>query len=159
MKKIALLFCISFSLATFSQRSNFWDNVQFGGGFTLGFGNQTNIGISPSAIYNFNNGFAAGAGLGYMYREIGDFSTNAYNISIISLFQTNFGIQFSGDLEYHFASQTDRFTTFKTNFPALHLGIAYNQGRFAFGIRYDVLYDTNKSIFASPISPVIRFYF
>ncbi len=159
MKKIALLFCISFSLATYSQSSYFWDNVQFGGGVTLGFGNQTNIGISPSAIYNFNNGFALGAGLGYMYREIGDFSTNAYNASVISLYQTNFGIQFSGEFEYYSASQTDSFTTFNTNFPALHLGIAYNQGRFAFGIRYDVLYDTNKSIFASPISPVVRFYF
>jgi hypothetical protein len=159
MKKIFLLLSICFSLSIFSQKSDFWDNVQFGGGFSLGIGNQTNIGISPSAIYNFNNGFALGAGLGYMYREIGDFSTNAYNTSIISLFQTKFGIQFSGEFEYYFASQTNSLDTIKTNFPALHLGIAYNQGRFAFGIRYDVLYNDEKSIFASPISPIVRFYF
>ncbi|WP_397446057.1 alpha-ketoglutarate decarboxylase [Polaribacter sp. R77954] len=159
MKKVIVLFCLSFSFVSFSQSTDFWDDVQFGGGFTLGFGNQTNIGISPSAIYNFNNGFAFGAGLGYMYREIGDFSTNAYNTNLISLYQTNFGIQFSGEFEYYFASQTDSFNTIKTDFPALHLGVAFNQGRFTVGVRYDVLYDSNKSIFASPISPIVRFYF
>lgn len=158
MKKVTLLICLCFSLNSVAQ-SDFWDNVQFGGGVTLGFGSQTTIGISPSAIYNFNNGFSLGAGLGYLYSEIGDFSTTAYNGSLISLYQTNFGIQFSGEFEYYFASQTNSFGSFKTNFPALHLGIAYNQGRFAFGIRYDVLYDDEKSVFASPISPIVRFYF
>lgn len=159
MKKIALFIFISFSINTFCQKSDFWDNVQFGGGVSLGFGNQTTIGISPSAIYNFEDGFALGAGLGYLYSEIGDFSTTAYNTTLISLYQTNFGIQLSGEFEYYFASQTNTFGSFKTDFPALHFGIAYNQGRFAFGIRYDVLYDEDKSIFASPISPVVRFYF
>lgn len=159
MKKILLLVCISFSFSAFSQKSDFWENVQFGGGFSLGFGNQTTIGISPSAIYNFDNGFALGAGLGYLYSEIGDFSTTAYSTTLISLYQTNFGVQFSGEFEYYFASQTDSFGSFNTNFPALHLGVAYNQGRFAFGIRYDVLYNEDKSVFASPISPVVRFYF
>jgi hypothetical protein len=159
MKKVYLLVCLSISFTTFSQKSDFWDNVQFGGGFTLGLGNQTTIGISPSAIYNFDNGFALGAGLGYLYSEISDFSSTAYSASIISLYQTKFGVQFSGEFEYYFASQTNSFGSFNTNFPALHLGIAYNQGRFAFGVRYDVLYDDDKSIFASPISPVVRFYF
>lgn len=159
MKKILLLVCISFSFSAFSQKSDFWENVQFGGGFSLGFGNQTTIGISPSAIYNFDNGFALGAGLGYLYSEIGDFSTTAYSTTLISLYQTNFGVQFSGEFEYYFASQTDSFGSFNTNFPALHLGVAYNQGRFAFGVRYDVLYNEDKSVFASPISPVVRFYF
>jgi hypothetical protein len=58
MKKIVLFTFLAFSLTTFSQKTDFWDNVKFGGGFTLGFGNnQTTIGISPSAIYQFDNGF------------------------------------------------------------------------------------------------------
>ncbi len=154
---------LTVSLAVFSQqKSDFWNNVQYGGGFTLGFSNnQTTIGISPSAIYNFNNGFSLGTGFNYLYSEINDFTTNVYGASIISLYQTDFGIQFSGDLDYYFAKQTDfsNNTSVKTNFPALHLGIAYNQGRFAVGLRYDVLYDKNKSVFASPFSPVVRFYF
>ncbi|TXD52896.1 MULTISPECIES: hypothetical protein [unclassified Polaribacter] len=160
MKKTILFLFLSFSLISFSQqRNNFWENVQFGGGFSVGFGNQTTIGISPSAIYNFDNGFALGAGVNYLYSEINDFTTQVYGTSLISLYQTNFGIQFSGEFDYNFAKQQDPFGSINTNFPALHLGIAYNQGRFAVGIRYDVLYDENKSIFASPFSPVIRFYF
>ena len=160
MKKIVVFIFFVFSLTTFSQKTDFWENVQFGGGFTLGFGDQTTVGISPSAIYNFNNGFALGAGLGYLYSEINDFSTTAYSTSIISLYQTKFNIQLSGEFDYYFANQkTQGLNTFNSNFPALHLGIAYNQNRFAIGIRYDVLYDENKSIFASPISPVFRFYF
>ncbi|PQJ78526.1 hypothetical protein [Polaribacter porphyrae] len=160
MKKILILLLLCISLTTSSQKTDFWDNVQFGGGFTLGFGNQTTIGIAPSAIYNFDNGFALGAGLGYLYSEINDFSTSVYSTSIIGLYQTNFGVQFSTDLDYYFANQsTLNGGSISTRFPALHLGVAYNQGRFAFGIRYDVLYDENKSVFASPISPVVRFYF
>ncbi|WP_435415149.1 hypothetical protein [Polaribacter aestuariivivens] len=161
MKKIIVFLLLAFSTTFYAQKSDFWDHVQYGGGFTLGFGSQTTIGISPSAIYNFDNGFALGAGVNYLYSEINDFTTNLYGASIISLYQTNFGVQFSGDLDYHFAKQTDfnSNNSVKTNFPALHLGIAYNQGRFAFGLRYDVLYDKNKSVFASPFSPVVRFYF
>jgi long-subunit fatty acid transport protein len=159
MKNLVFFVFLSFSLVSFSQKSDFWDNVQFGGGFTIGFGNQTIIGISPSAIYRFDNGFSLGTGVNYLYSEINDFSTSVYGTSLISLYQTNFGIQFSGELEYYFAKQQGQFGALNTNFPAFHLGIAYNQGRFAVGIRYDVLYDENKSVFASPISPVIRFYF
>lgn len=160
MKKILLTFCLCFSLLGYAQQPDFWDNVQFGGGFSLGFGNQTTIGISPSAIYNFNNVFSLGTGLNYLYSEINDFTTSVYGASLISLYQTNLGIQLSGEFDYHFAKQSDiSGSTVNTNFPALHLGIAYNRGRFAFGLRYDVLYDENKSVFASPFSPVVRFYF
>ena len=160
MKKILFFIFLYFSLASFpQQRNNFWENVQFGVGFSAGLGNQTTIGISPSAIYDFDNGFALGAGLNYLYSEINDFTTQVYGANIISLYQTKFGIQLSGEFDYNFAKQQDLFGSVNTNFPALHLGIAYNQGRFAVGIRYDVLFDENKSIFASPISPVVRFYF
>ena len=134
MKKIVVFIFFLISLTTFSQKTDFWDNVKFGGGFTLGFG--------------------------YLYSEINDFSTTAYSTSILSLYQTKFNVQFSGEFEYYFAKQqVQGFDSFNSNFPALHLGVAYNQGRFAVGIRYDVLYDDDKSVFASPISPVVRFYF
>lgn len=160
MKKLVLSLLFFISLNLYSQ-NDFWDNVQYGGGVALGFGNnQTTIGISPSAIYNFNNGFALGTGLGYLHSRINDFTTNVYSTSIIGLYQTNFGVQFSTDLDYYFAKQTTlNGGSFNSNFPALHLGVAYFQGSFAFGVRYDVLYDENKSVFASPISPIVRFYF
>lgn len=161
MKKFVAFLFISCSLTIAAQqKTNFWDNVRFGGAFTLGFGTQTTIGVSPSAIYEFQNGFALGTGLTYIYSEIGDFTTNVYGGSIISLYQIpTIGIQLSGEYEYSFAKQTNSFRTINTNFPALYLGAAYNSGRFAFGLRYDVLYDENKSVYASAFSPIVRFYF
>jgi len=95
-----------------------------------------------------------------LYSEVSDFSTNVYGASLISLYQIpKVNIQLSTDLEYYFAKQTDSFGSYSRNFPALHIGVAYNQGRFAVGVRYDILYDKNKSIFASPFTLIIRFYF
>lgn len=161
MKKILLivLTIVYFSNLQAQQNSFSWDNVSYGGGITLGFGSGTTVGLSPNAIYSFGNGLSAGLGVGYLYSEFNDFSTSAFNLSAISLYQTPYDILLSAELEQYFATQKDSFGEFSTNFPALHLGIAYNLGKFALGIRYDVLYNENKSIFASPISPIMRFYF
>ena len=161
MKKFFILLFLSLPfILVAQQKSDFWDNVKFGGGFTLNFGNQTTIGISPSAVYQFNNGFSLGTGITYVYSEIGDLSTNVYGGSVISLYQIpKTGIQLSGEFEQSFAKQTDSFGSVSTSFPALYLGAAYNQGRFAFGFRYDVLYDKDKSVYASAFSPIVRFYF
>ena len=162
MKKSIFLLLLSISFTMVSQeKSDFWEHVRYGGGFALSFGNQTTIGISPSAVYDFDNGFSLGAGLSYTYTEIGDFTTNVYGGSIISLYQIpKVGVQLSGEFEQSFARQTDSFGSLgNTNFPALYLGAAYNKGRIAIGFRYDVLYDENKSVYASPFSPIVRFYF
>jgi hypothetical protein len=143
-----------------AQQKNFsWDNVSYGGGITLGFGSGTTVGLAPNAVYNFGNGLSAGLGIGYLYSEFDNFSTSAFNLSVISFYQTPYEFQLSAEFEQYFATQKNSFDEFSTNFPALHLGIAYNLGKFAVGIRYDVLYNENKSIFASPISPIARFYF
>lgn len=142
------------------KKNDFWDNVRYGGGVSMSFGSQTTIGISPSAIYNFDNGFSLGTGLTYVYSKFNDTTTNVYGASIISLYQipkTDFLV--SAEFEQSFAKQT--FNTrgsVNTNFPALYLGAAYNRGRFSFGLRYDVLYDS-RSVYASAFSPIIRFYF
>lgn len=160
MKKYFLLLFLSTSFTMISQENtDFWDNVQFGGGVSMSFGSQTTIGVSPSAIYNFDNGFALGTGLTYIYSKNQDVKTNVYGASIISLYQIpNIGIQLSGEFEQSFAKQTFNSQSTSTSFPALYLGAAYNTGRFAIGIRYDVLYD-DRSVYSSAISPIIRFYF
>ena len=51
---------------TSNSSSNFWKNVQFGGGIGLGFGTgYTDITLAPSAIYNFNEYVALGLGAQY----------------------------------------------------------------------------------------------
>ncbi len=161
MKKITFLIVILISSAIFSQqKSDFWKHVRFGGGFGLSFGSSTNILIAPSAIYNFNNGFSLGTGLNYQHSEYGNIKTNLYGISLISLYDVPLtGIQLSGEFEQLFASQTNGNQSSNFNYPALHLGASYRNGRVSFGVRYDLLYNKNKSIYASPISPIIRFYF
>jgi len=44
-------------------------------------------------------------------------------------------------------------------YTALFLGAGYRTGNITFGIRYDVLYDENKSIYADPWIPFVRVYF
>lgn len=161
MKKIFLVIILTSTIASFSQEKNdFWENVRFGGGITLAFNNQTTIGVSPSAIYQFNNGFSLGAGATYMYSKFENSTRNLYGGSIISLYQipaTSF--QISGEYEHLFANQSNNSTSTNFNFPALYLGAAYNQGSFAIGLRYDLLFDKNKSVFASAFSPIVRFFF
>ena len=44
--------------------------------------------------------------------------------------------------------------------PALYVGAAYSMGRHAaIGVRYDVLYDDEKSIYDSAFTPFVRVYF
>ena len=43
--------------------------------------------------------------------------------------------------------------------PALFLGVGYSNRNVTVGIRYDVLYDDEKSIYADPWMPFVRVYF
>jgi long-subunit fatty acid transport protein len=163
MKKITILlfFLISYSiLAQNENKSNFWDHVLFGGGLGLGFGsNSTTIAISPSAIYEFNDDFALGLGTSYLYAKNGDLKSNVFGVSLISLYNPLEEIQLSAEFEQLFVNQKLFNQKNSFNYPALYLGAAYRVGWFSAGIRYDVLYDEDKSIFASAFSPIVRFYF
>ena len=43
--------------------------------------------------------------------------------------------------------------------PALFIGAGYRSGNITFGVRYDVLYDEEQSIYIDPWMPFVRFYF
>ena len=175
MKKIALLLCFFTSFLISAQdeetqpgdevlqvpQTSFWDHVRFGGGIGLAFGsNQTTIEISPSAIYEFNDMFAFGLGTSYLYSKNFDFKSNVYGIGLISLFNPFEEFQMSAEFEQLFVNQKlIGFEDLNFNYPALHLGAAYRMGWISAGIRYDVLYDESKNIYASPWSPIFRIYF
>ena len=158
---VIFLLCTIFTNAQNDNDPKFWDNVRFGGGFGLGFGsNQTTIAISPSAIYEFNDMFALGLGGSYLYAKNGNLKSNVYGASIISLFNPLEEIQLSAEFEQLFVTQRQLgFDNNNFDYPALYLGAAYRVGWFAAGVRFDVLYDDNKSIYTSPFSPIVRFYF
>jgi len=163
MKKIALLFFLLISFSILGQKDNtpkFWDNVRFGGGFGIGFGsNNTTIAISPSAIYEFNDAFALGIGTSYLYAKNNDLKSNVFGAGIISLYNPIQEFQLSAEFEQLFVNQKLGLIKNNYDYPALYLGGAYRVGSFSAGLRYDVLYDDSKSIYASAFSPIVRFYF
>lgn len=146
--------------------SDFWNHVRFGGGLGLNFGNGIFSGtIAPSAIYQFDANVALGIGLSASYFEREDlYKSTVLGGNVVGLFNPINAIQISTEFEYlhvnrnyneKFVSNTDD----KYWYPALFLGAGYRSGNFTIGIRYDVLYDEDKSIYADPWIPFIRVYF
>lgn len=173
-KKIALLsiiacliFGFSYSQETAQEKNiDFWNHVRFGGGVGLNFGNGYFSGtLAPSAIYQFDDKFSLGVGLsGSYYKRENLYKSTVLGGSIIGLLNPIREIQLSSefeqlhvnrDFDQNFVSNSDD----KYWYPALFLGAGYRSGNFTIGIRYDVLYDEDKSIYADPWMPFMRVYF
>nr|WP_321221596.1 alpha-ketoglutarate decarboxylase [uncultured Psychroserpens sp.] len=163
---ITLLCAISFpsNAQDISQQNDFWQNVRYGGGIGLSFGDGFFSGtLAPSAIYDFNDQFSLGLGLNGTYNSL----KNSYNStivggSIIGLFNPINEIQLSGEFEQLNVSRNFDNNIFEDDnywYPALFLGAGYRVNNVAIGIRYDVLYDREKSIYADPWAPFFRVYF
>ncbi len=162
-KLLFIILLINTSLMFSQQKdnnTNFWDNVQLGGGLVLGFSNNvTNIGISPSAIYNFNDKFSSGIGVSYLYSKFKDDDNglNIYGGSLIALYNPIREFQLSVEFEESILTKSGFETT---NVESLYLGGGYTLGRnITIGLRYDVLYDEDTSPFGSAFSPIVRVYF
>jgi len=163
--KLVFLF-IGFTVMGQSSRMNndFWSHVYFGGGIGLGFTNGGfNGSISPSAIYRFNDQFATGASLNFNYAKYNEDKLLAYGGSILSLFDPVPFLQLSVELEQLHINRTLALVgaTIEDNYwsPALFLGIGYRNQNITFGLRYDILYDNDKSIYANALMPFVRIYF
>lgn len=157
---IPLLYLLVFSTSSFCQQSDFWQNVRYGGGFGLSFGNTTTIAVSPSAIYDFNNGFALGLGVNYTHSSTGRNTANIYGGSLISLYNVPVvNLQLSGEFEQLFVNRKINTISNNYSYPALYLGVAYRKRYISFGVRYDVLYQASKSVYTSAFSPVVRVFF
>ena len=164
MKKHTLLVLVLFLYSTisFSQdkpSNTFWSKVQFGGGLTLNFtNNASSFGVSPSAIYNFNDKFSSGFGISYLRTKYRNITTpyNSYGGSIITLFNPLKSLQLSGEYEYTRVI----YDSLSRDIPALFLGAGYQHGRnITIGLKYDVLYDENQSLYPSALNPFVRIYF
>lgn len=171
MKKIMFIIILCNSFLFFAQKtkepeqiktpSDFWKNVRFGGGFGLNFGNNvTTIAVNPTAVYDFSNKFSLGASVGYTYSKSGDFKSNVYTGSILSIYSPFQNFEISGELERLFVTQKlTGVNDFSYNYPALYLGLAYRTRNIAVGGRFDVLYNDNESIYSSPFTPFVRVFF
>ncbi len=169
---IIILIFLIFSTVNFAQdtsRSPFWSNVRFGGGIGLSFGNDiTSIGLSPTALYEFNNKFGLGMGLNFTYNSRKDYyKSTIFGGSIIGMYNPIPQIQTSLEFEElnidrNFDSEYAAYFNVKdSNFwnSSLFVGLGYGSRYVSVGVRYDLLYDKDKSIYANPWVPFVRVFF
>ncbi len=168
---ITCLIMIAFSLNTTAQiqtsqpPSDFWNHMRFGGGIGLSFGDGFFSGtLAPSAIYEFNSQFALGVGVNGTYNTQKNFyKSTVLGGSLIGLFNPIPQIQLSAEFEELNVSRNwdDRLAISNENYwyPALFVGAGFRSNNVAVGIRYDVLYDKARSIYAEAWAPFVRVYF
>ncbi len=145
--------------------SNFWSNVQFGGGIGLGIGNgYTDITIAPSAIYNFNEHFSLGTGLQYsLLKQKGLYTSNIFGASLIGLYNPIEEIQLSVELEE--MNVNNKYQQIGSNYKesfwntGLFLGAGYRMDNITIGARYNLLFDKDKNIYGDALMPFVRIYF
>lgn len=151
------------SLGQNQQQNEFWDHVRFGGGIGLSFGNGFFSGtLAPSAIYQFNPQFATGVALNGTYSS----QKNVYNStivggSVLALYNVIPEIQFSAEFEELYVTRNYEYDRPNSNYwyPGLFLGVGFQSRYVTVGIRYDVLYKDQKSIYADAFVPFVRVYF
>ncbi len=149
--------------ATSNSKDDFWKNVQIGGGLGVSLGTgYTDLSISPSAIYNFDQYFALGLGLQYTYiKQKNFFDSHLYGGSIIGLFNPIREVQLSAELEELRVDINSNSSFPSESFwnTGLFLGVGYRSGNATIGVRYNVLFDENKNVYNDPFMPFVRFYF
>ncbi|RMA66267.1 alpha-ketoglutarate decarboxylase [Ulvibacter antarcticus] len=161
---ILLLLCTT-TLYAQEDRSLFWSNVHFGGGIGLSFGDGFFSGtLAPSAIYDFNDQFALGVGLSGTYNSQKNlYSSTILGGSILGLYNIIPQLQVSAEFEELHVSRAYEGFLERPNddywYPALFVGVGYRQGNFTIGLRYDLLYDSVKSVYANAYVPFVRVYF
>ena len=146
------------------QKSQFWSHVRIGGGIGLSFGDGFFSGtLAPSAIYDFNDKFSLGVGLNGTYnKEKNFYESTIVGGSILGLYNVIPQVQISTEFEQlHVSRSYDNSLFLNDTYwqPALFLGAGFRQNNFTIGLRYDVLYDTAKSVYASAYVPFVRVYF
>jgi len=146
------------------QKSSFWQNVLFGGNVGLSFGSNFFSGsLSPSAIYRFNEKFSTGTSLIFSYnKEKYIYESYIVGASILGLFNPIPQIQISAEFEQLSINRSfDNPIYLDENYwyPGLYLGAGFNTGPVTMGIRFDVLYDSERSIYANAYNPFVRVYF
>ncbi len=162
---LILIFLFCQNISAQEQKAQFWDHVRFGGGIGLSFGDGFFSGtLAPSAIYELNDQFSMGVGLNGTYNTLKNtYSSTIIGGSVLTLFNVIQEIQLSAEFEeLNVSREYDSSLGIEDDnywYPALFVGAGFRQGNFTIGIRYDVLYDEGKSIYADAYMPFVRVYF
>lgn len=145
------------------QQQTYPRHWSFGGWFSLSFWNGgTDILVAPKAYYNVSPKFLTGFGVTYIYSDTNDdffgYHSNSIGGSVMAGLRPVPMLQLSAEYEGLNTTRSGAFAdTYWNN--ALYLGASFVTGHVSFGVRYDVLYDSSRSVFGSAWTPVIGFYF
>lgn len=163
---LSLILVIGSSLNTLqSQQETFWSKVSFGGNVAIGFSSGSFSGVvEPRAVYNFNDKFATGFGINFGYTDADNFTATNYGVSVLSFYNPINEIQLSTEFQQMGVSRTIEIPgeeKLKDDYwyPALFVGAGYRMGNVSVGLRYDVLYDEDKSIYATAYIPFFTVFF
>ncbi len=161
-----LIFGVMTSIGQIHHQQQFTDRVKIGGSLGLSFGNGFFSGtLAPSAIYQFTPQFAMGVGLNGTYNSLkNNYESTILGGSALALYNVIPEIQLSAEFEELNVNRKYKETfgeDFTENYwyPALFLGVGFHANNIAIGIRYDVLYENDKSIYADAFVPFVRVYF
>lgn len=143
---------------------SFWSKVRFGGNLSASFGkNRTNIVVAPSAIYTVSQKFNAGLGLNLGYNQGLNFEDYIYGLRLISLYTPFQGLQLSAEFEETGVTRTLSIEPQNIResywYPSIFVGAGYQMRGITIGVRYDLLYDENKSVYATAFNPFVRVFF
>ncbi len=146
----------------FQNQMQPYNKWSFGGGVGLSFGNQiTSINLAPMAVYKFSEQFSAGGSVQYNYLRRANYSTHhIYGVGVIGLYNVIPELQISAELEqlrvnsHYDGIGNDAFWN-----TSLFVGGGYRMGNVAVGVRYNLLYDKNNTIYTSAWQPFVRVMF
>ena len=146
----------------------------FGGFLSFAFWNEgTDLLIAPKAYYRFSRMFSLGFGFTYIYSDgeyrqyyldapsqIFNYHANSIGGSFAIIFRPINFLQLSAEYERLHTTWLggDGFSSIYWD-TGLFLGVSYVAGNFAFGLRYNILYNSSTSPYASALTPVVSFYF
>lgn len=147
-----------------TSENSFFNQVRFGGSIGLSFQNNFfNASLAPKAVYDFNRYTSAGVGLLGSYTNARNYTSFNYGGSVLGLFRPLRFMQLSAEYEQlHVSREWELEGGNRTDaywYPSLFLGAGYTTGPMTIGIRYDVLYDSGKSIYANAWMPFVSVYF
>jgi long-subunit fatty acid transport protein len=145
------------------SKSPFFEDVDFGGGIQLSFGNgYTAIGVSPSAVYGFSDQWAAGISVSYLYvnDNLYNFDYNIYGGSSLVMYNPIEELQLNTEFEMLHVNQKNSDQNNQYWVPAWYVGAGYAiSKRGTIGLRYDLLFDKDRSVYRDALTPYVKFYF
>ena len=106
---------------------------------------------------------AFGTGISFNYSKFQTSKLFAYGGTLMTFFNPIRPIQLSAEFEQLRVNERYEFDGLNYNYdywsPALFLGAGYSTNNVTIGLKFDVLYDDQTSIYGTPLLPFIRVYF